>query len=192
MILIYGLWWGFLRRWYGEGSCKGIWGNRGFQSAIMILSLLAVYLVNISAWQCWLASFLVSCWLVFQFWSRSVGEILDCGKLQQDVSSYSRWFRIPLDFIYKKLGKPLYTGSYDFWYCELRYTVCLLPLAFLSWEYLLPGLLSAPVYWLFDRIYSKVPEIAKLGIWWDAPKNPSEFVHGFIFGVVVFSNGWGL
>ncbi len=29
-------------------------------------------------------------------------------------------------------------------------------------------------------------------LWWDAPKNPSKFVHGFIFGLVVFSNGWGL
>ena len=181
------------RRVYGEGTVKGLLGNRAFQSFLSIAVLMSVYVTNIYAWQCWLAALIVSCWLTFQFWSRSVGEILDCGDLVQSAEKYDRWFRIPIDWIYKKLNLPLYTGSYDWWYCTARYTLCLLPMCVFSFWYLIPGISAAPIYWGSKKIYEKFPKLSTTaGVWLDHYKNLAEIIHGFVFGLVVGLTGWGL
>ena len=120
MSLINGILWAVLRRWYGGGfDEKYKWlGNRGLQTAVMIIAIfIALYDRTI-----WWAALLLAVWIQFQFWSRAVGEILDCGRSTvQTAESYDRWFRVPLDWVYDKLGKVKYTGAYDWWYGWLRY-----------------------------------------------------------------------
>lgn len=192
--MIYGIFFALWRRIYGEGSLTGIWGNRGFQSFICVLMLMCCYVENIQSWQCWIMSLGISLWLTFQFWSRSVGAILDCGELIQSGDRYNRWFRIPLDFIYKKLNLPLYTGSYDWWYCTLRYSLCMIPLSVLwSWWYLVPGIMAAPIYWGCKKIYGYYPElITSAGVWLDHYKNLAEIIHGLVFGLTVGLVRWGI
>lgn len=115
--LLNGLWWAFLRRWYGglfEDDKYPLLGNRGLQTAVMIVSLTVVFLSEYQDWRSWLFAIGLAIWVQFQFWSRAVGEILDCGRSTvQTAESYDRWFRIPLDWIYDRLGKTKYMGSYD-------------------------------------------------------------------------------
>lgn len=192
--MIYGLLFAAWRRIYGEGTIKGLLGNRAFQSFLCIMLLMGVYVVNTQAWQCWLAALVVSCWLTFQFWSRAIGEILDCGQsTTQNAASYDRWFRIPLDWIYDRLGKVKYTGSYDWWYCTARFTLCLLPMCVFSWWYLAPGLSAAPIYWGCNWLYKKFPGLYTVtGVWLDDSKNLAEILHGFVFGLTVSLVRWGL
>ena len=188
--LLYAIW----RRIYGEGTVTGLLGNRTFQSLLSICFLMSIYVTNIYAWQCWVASLIVSSWLTFQFWSRAVKAILDCGDEIHPKEYYNRWFRVPLDWIYTKLNKPLYIGSYDWWYCTFRYTLCLLPIAYLfSWWYLVAGLSAAPIYWGCKKLYHYYPKISgSCGVWLDHYKNLAEIIHGFVFGLTVSMLGWGI
>lgn len=191
--MITALFFAFWRRLYGEGTVTGLLGNRTFQSVLSVLALMFVYVTQPTQWQCWLAALIVSCWLTFQFWSRSVRAILDCGTTPAHPEDYNRWFRIPIDLVYNKLGLPLYTGSYDWWYCTARYTFCMIPMCILSFWYLIPGLLAAPIYWGSKYLYKKFPKLATVaGVWLDHYKNLAEILHGFVFGLVVGLVGWGL
>ena len=109
MSLLNGLLWGFLRRWFGGGfDEKYKWlGDRGLQTAVMVAAIFAA-LYDRTIW--WVA-LLLAVWIQFQFWSRAVGEILDCGRSPfQNAESYDRWYRVPLDWVYDKLGKTKYVG----------------------------------------------------------------------------------
>lgn len=188
----YGIFFAIWRRIYGEGSITGLIGNRAVQSLFCIGALMMRYVTNPQAWQCWVLALLVSLWLTFQFWSRAVGEILDCGEVKQPAENYDRWFRKPLDWIYDKLGKEKYIGSYDWWYCTARYTLCMFPMCMFSWWYLAPGLLSAPIYWGCKSLYNKYPKLRTVaGVWLDDYKNLAEILHGFVFGLTI-NVGWGL
>ena len=128
-------------------------------------------------------------WIQFQFWSRAVGEILDCGRsTTQNADSYDRWFRIPLDWVYDKLGKVKYTGMYDWWYMWLRYTLPMtVPAVILGdWSFIAIGLMSSPIYygswWLFD----KFPKLWNAPEWIGQPKNLAEIVYGFVFGYLLW------
>lgn len=191
--MIYGLFFAVWRRIYGEGTVKGLLGSRAFQSFLCIFLLMFRYVTNPHTWQCWAAAFVVSLWLTFQFWSRSVSAFLDCGTEEHDSSMYKRWFKYPLDCIYNKLDLPLYRDSYDWWYCTARYTLCMIPMCVFSWWYLAPGLLSAPIYWGSKKLYEKYPQLSTVaGVWLDHYKNLAEILHGFVFGLTIGLIGWGL
>ena len=170
MVIIYAILFAIWRRVYGEGTVKGLLGNRAFQSFLCIVLLMSIYLINIQSWVCWILSLIISAWLTFQFWSRSVSGFLDCGDLVQSPDKYNSWFRVPLD------------------------TLCLLPLAyFIDWLYIIPGVTAAPIYWGSKWIYEKYPNIKTVvGVWLDAYKNLAEIIHGFVFGLTVGLIGWGL
>ena len=156
--ILNGILWAFLRRWYGgfnpfpaQTKAFKIFDSRGLQSlAMMICFFMAVHdkaplwlnLVNVL-------------WIQFQFWSRSVGEILDCGRSNsQTAASYDRWFRIPLDYVFDRLGKVKYRGCYDWWYMWLRYTLPMIvpAVSYQSWSFIGIGLMSSPVYFFFYRL----------------------------------------
>lgn len=191
------------RRLYGEGSVTGILGNRGFQAGIYIICTFLLYLTNPDSWQCWVSSLIVSVWLYAQFFSRAVGEFLDYGEsTTQGRDSYDRWFRGTLNTIYsvinwflEKLGSSYrlkkYYGMYDFWYCEMRYTFCLLPMCIFSWWYLVPGLLSAPIYWGCHKLYLTYPQLYLLPKWFDDAKNVAEILLGFTIGLTCQLVVWG-
>lgn len=187
MITLNGLLWAFLRRWYGgliDEDKHPLLGSRGLQTVIMIACLFVILSTKIVWW----VALLLAAWIQFQFWSRAVGEILDCGRSTvQSAESYKRWFRIPLDWVYDKLGKIKYTGYYDWWYGWLRYGLpMIVPAAVLDdWRFLILGLAGSPVYygcwWLFDCF----PALYKLPAWCGQPKNLAEISYGFIFGIVL-------
>lgn len=184
VIILNGVLWAFLRRWYGGGfDDKYQWlGNRGLQTVVMVAVMFGAF-YSLAIW--WVA-LLVAVWVQFQFWSRAVGEILDCGRnVVQNAESYDRWFRIPLDWVYDRLGKVKYTGFYDWWYTTLRYTLPMIVPAviFGSWNFIIIGLAAAPVYFGSWRLFEAFPKLCvKLPTWCGEPKNLAEIVYGFIFG----------
>lgn len=192
------------RRIYGEGSIEGIWGNRTVQAAIYIICTTLLYTTNPYSWQCWLLSFIVSIWLYAQFFSRAVGEFIDLGEsTTQGRDSYDRWFRGLLNSLYSIINHILkligsdkqlkkYYGMYDFWYCEMRYTFCLLPMCIFSWWYLIPGLLSAPIYWICGWLYKNYPQLYLLPKWLDDSKNMAELLLGFSLGLTCQLVRWGI
>lgn len=184
MSIINGMLWSLLRRWFGGGfDDKYKWlGSRGLQTAVMITAIF-IALIDRTIW--WVA-LVLAVWIQFQFWSRAVGEILDCGRSQvQTAESYDRWFRVPLDWVYDKLGKVKYTGYYDWWYGWLRYGLpMIVPAVVLSdCSFVIIGLAGSPVYYSCWRLFEKFPQMSKCPKWCNEPKNLAELIFGFIFGV---------
>lgn len=184
MNLINAFIWAFLRRWYG-GLFDEKFGGRGIQTMVMLFGIFCALFGRAE----WYVVLILSAWIQFQFWSRAVGEILDCGRsTSQNAESYDRWFRIPLDWVYDKLGKVKYTGLYDWWYMWLRYTLPMsVPaVALHNWRFVIIGLLSSPIYygawWFFD----KFPKLWKAPEWIGQPKNLAEILYGFVFGYLIW------
>ena len=183
-----GFFWSIWRRLFGEGKFKEV-VSRTVQEIFGIL-FLAFQIIPSITWTHGILSLLTSIWVIIQYWSRSVGEIIDAGlNHHQDKNSYSRWFRIPLDWIYDKLGKEKYVGFYDFWYSLLRCSIGALPLCFYSlWALVLMPIMY-PIYLFCNKLYIKHPSLCsnktleKLTL--NEPKNLAEVIHGFIFGLVV-------
>lgn len=187
-MIINGILWSFIRRWYGglfdEHKCLG---NRGIQTVVMITSIFLILIKQTPWW----SALLLSIWIQFQFWSRAVGEILDCGRSSsQNAESYDRWFRIPLDWAYDTLGKEKYIGLYDWWYMWLRYTLLMsVPAIVLhNWRFVIIGLLSSPIYYGAWRIFDKYPKMWNGPAWLAQPKNLAEIIYGFVFGALIYQN----
>lgn len=191
LTMLNGLLWGFLRRWFGgfnpfkpDTLIYKVFDSRGLQTFVMIEALFWTLYGRANAW-------LVLClavWIQLQFWSRAVGEILDCGRSQiQTAESYDRWFRVPLDWIYDRLGKTKYTGFYDWWYGWLRYGLPMIvpAVALCDWSFILIGLAGSPVYYGSWRLFDRFPVLYKLPEWCGQPKNLAEIVYGFVFGALL-------
>ena len=156
--LLYGLWWGFLRRWFGglfPDEQYKILGNRGLQTIVMLLSIFPVSYIlcqnNYPQFSIIVNVILASCitaWSQFQFWSRGHGSTFaDMGRNKNpDLSRYDRWFKIPLDYCWNKLlylkqnnkffnwllqrwSGTMYGYTYDMTYHTLRYTLCMVPVS---------------------------------------------------------------
>lgn len=183
---ISGFIWAFLRRWYGGLFGKKqhpILSSRSLQTATMLLILFLAFYIRDNNWMIALG---VALWVQFQFWSRAIGEVLDCGRSTiQNAASYDRWFRIPLDWIYDLICKQKYVGFYDWWYLWLRFTLPMIVPAIIyqSWSFILIGLASAPIYFGSYYLFEKFNNLYKLPQWIGQPKNLSEIVYGFIFGL---------
>lgn len=189
LTMLNGLFWAFLRRWFGgfnpfkpDTLIYKVFDSRGLQTFVMVMTLFLTLFDRTNAW----LALCLAVWIQLQFWSRAVGEILDCGRNTiQTAESYDRWFRVPLDWVYDRLGKVKYTGFYDWWYGWLRYGLPMIvpAVALGDWSFILIGLAGSPVYygswWLFDHF----PGLYKLPSWCGEPKNLAEIVYGFVFGV---------
>lgn len=158
--ILYGLWWGFLRRWFGglfPDEKYKILGNRGLQTIFMLISLFPViysktlynYPTHSLIFNLITASF-ITFWIQFQFWSRGHGgTFADMGRTQNpNTSRYDRWFKKPLDkcwdillslkekytffkILLKRWSGRRYGYTYDMVYHTIRYTLCMLLPAFL-------------------------------------------------------------
>ena len=182
------IFWSIWRRLYGEGKFKK-YLNRTLQMIIASV-ILSVQLSDGQHINTLYISVPIAVWVIIQYWSRSIGEIIDAGlNHEQDASSYNRWFRIPLDWIYDKLGYQKYVGFYDFWYSLIRYAIGALPLLYYSWLALLLMPFQYFIYLgchelfrIFPILYfNKILE--KLTI--NEPKNLAEIIHGALFGFIV-------
>lgn len=182
------IFWGIWRRLYGEGKFKKIL-SRTWQTVIAVL-VLSYQLKTEWTWQDVGIALAVSLLIIIQYWSRAVGEIIDAGlNHHQDASSYDRWFRIPLDWIYDLLGKQKYVGFYDFWYSLIRYAIGALPLLYYSWLALLLMPFQYFIYLGCHKLFAKYPDLytnkimVKLTL--NEPKNLAEVIHGALFGLIV-------
>jgi hypothetical protein len=181
------IFWQCFRRAYGEGKFKKIL-SRTVQTIIAIMVL--TYQLAEWNWQAVLIALCISIWVVIQYWSRAIGEIIDAGlNHHQDASSYDRWFRIPLDWIYDKLGKQKYVGFYDFWYSLIRYAIGALPLLYYSWLALLLMPFQYFIYLGCHKLFYHFPDLylnktlERLTL--NEPKNLAEVIHGALFGLIV-------
>ena len=160
LTIINGLWWALLRRWFG-GMLENypILKNRGIQTTVMMLSMLPFFVDGNSNFMCWVAGLSIISWLQFVEISSGHGPIFDVSRggntpSEESVARYHKmWgFKI-LCRIFPESAR--YGFLFDFILLTIRYTLPMLPLAFISWGYVLIGLAVAPVYafcWtLFER-----------------------------------------
>ena len=183
--MISALFWSLWRRLYGEGRVKKYF-SRTMQTALAIIILA----YQISGGKLSPLSFFVAVWIVIEYWSRAIGEIIDAGLSHlQTKESYNRWFRIPLDYLYDKLEKKKYTGFYDFWYSLLRYGIGVLPLFYYSWKAVCLIPLQYPIYLGCHKLFMKYPNLYNKDILkkitLNEPKNVAEIIHGALFGMIV-------
>lgn len=182
------LFWSLWRRLYGEGKFKK-YVSRTIQTVVAVL-MLAFQLSIPFDWTSWGIALIVAVWVVIEYWSRAIGEIIDAGlNHHQDASSYDRWFRIPLDWVYDKLGKQKYVGFYDFWYSLIRYGIGALPLLYYSWMALFLMPFQYFIYLGCHKLFYHFPDLylnktlEKLTL--NEPKNLAEVIHGALFGLIV-------
>ena len=188
LTIINGLWWAPLRRWFG-GMLENypILKNRGIQTTVMMLSMLPFFVDGNSNFMCWVAGLSIISWLQFVEISSGHGPIFDVSRggntpSEESVARYHKmWgFKI-LCRIFPESAR--YGFLFDFILLTIRYTLPMLPLAFISWGYVLIGLAVAPVYafcWtLFERdslLVCDLPESL------NGPTKLAEAIWGFIFG----------
>lgn len=217
--ILYGIWWGFLRRWFGglfsEDKHKFL-SNRGLQTIFMMASLFPVLYICthntffISLIYEILYTSILTAWIQFQFWSRGHGCILDMGRNKNpDITRYDRWYADLLDYIWDK-GKDLktrytffnkllknwsckkYGYSYDISYTLLRYTCPMLLTSILMHSYIptIIGLFSAPTYEACHRYYEKHNYKWMSYQGLNAPHKLAEIIYGFIFGAGILTILW--
>lgn len=178
------IFWGIWRRLYGEGTFKQ-YLPRAVQMIIAVL-MLGFQLSTPFDWASWGVALIIGTWVVIEYWSRAIGEIIDAGlNHNQDASSYDRWFRIPLDWVYDKLGKEKYVGFYDFWYSLIRYAIGALPLLYYSWTAILLMPFQYFIYLGCHKLFAKHPSMYKWPLTLNEPKNLAEIIHGALFGGVL-------
>jgi len=178
------LFWSIWRRLYGEGKFKK-YLSRTIQTLIAMI-VLDQQLPQDYSWRSILWVIAISTWVVIQYWSRAIGEIIDAGlNHHQTAESYDRWFRIPLDWIYDLLGKEKYVGFYDFWYSLIRYAIGALPLLYYSWLAFLLMPFQYFIYLSCHKLYAKYPSMYKWPLTLDEPKNLAEVIHGALFGAII-------
>lgn len=192
------IFWSLWRRLYGEGKFKQ-YLSRTIQTIIAVVVL---------AWQLRTGNNLtpvaialaVAVWVVLQYWSRSVGEIIDAGLNPcQGRKNYGRWFRVVCNWITAFLNWILpekyhihkYYGVYDWIYSSIRNLIGVLPamIIYPSWLWCILVVCMYPIYrfcyWLFEvcPILYDSAILKKLTL--NEPKNIAEIIHGATFGLIV-------
>ena len=178
------IFWSLWRRLYGEGKFKK-YLSRTIQTLIAMI-VLDQQLPQDYSWHSILVVIAISTWVVIQYWSRAIGEIIDAGlNHHQTAESYDRRFRIPLDWIYDLLGKEKYVGFYDFWYSLIRYAIGAAPLLYYSWLALLLMPFQYFIYLFCNKLYMKYPSMYEWPMTLNEPKNLAEVIHGALFGAII-------
>ena len=208
-ILLNGILWAFLRRWYGGLEFKIQLLNKRFvKTIVMVTAMTAVLVYDWSSPKLIAISLLYALWIQFQFWSRAVGAILDCGRNHtQTKRNYNRWYVRPLNWFYRAERKDKrYKKSYDFWFSEMRYGFPMIAVwgvnALLIRFGIMPeepsyagliviGLLSGSVYFGSYKLFDHHNEMYCLPAWIGQSKNLSEIVFGFIFGAGLWLTVYG-
>lgn len=188
LALFNGLLWGFLRRWFG-GALENysFWRSRGVQTVAMMMVLLPWFIKPGCGWVCYCFALGITCWLQFVEISAGHGMVFDVsrGGNPEDEKSQNRYKGMwGYKLICKLIPEAYHFGFlFDFSLLTIRYTLPMLPLAVLSWGYVLIGLSVAPIYafcWaLFEHeswIIKKIPSFMR----W--PTQLAEFLWGFVFG----------
>lgn len=188
----------FLSKWrrlFGEGSIKGLLGNRTFQAIVFVLMQTlfwysaSLYDSEKSKWYNYGLPLGIAIWVYVMYWSRAIGCILDCGEAWwQTHESYDRWWTPIVNWISHKLGLHKYYGAYDAIWMTFRYTLCLLPLIYWGHHIWIAGLFAAPIYygckWLFKKYPSLYTKYRKYYI--EDYKDLAEYCYGLVSGVIFY------
>lgn len=194
------LFWSVWRRLYGCGEFKKII-SRTVQTLIAI-AVLTYQLSTGYSWQEILLALGVSVWVVLQYFSRAVGEILDAGLNPcQSRKEYGLWFRpivnwivAGLNWIFDKLHTGWhihkYYGVYDWIYSAIRNLWGLFPaMIFYPSCWWVVVISFYPIYFAFYWIWGN-----HLDLWTNKtlmkmdlnePKNWAEIICGGLFGLAV-------
>ncbi|MBR1604628.1 MAG: hypothetical protein IJ660_00800 [Alphaproteobacteria bacterium] len=196
--MISSIFWFLWRRLYGWGDFKKIL-SRTIQTIIAIV-VLAWQFTNDYDWQTIAISLALATWVIIQYWSRAVGEIIDAGLNPcQGRKSYDMWFRPVCNWIVEFLNWILpdkfyihkYYGVYDWIYSAMRNFIGVLPTLFLypSWLWWILVFCMYPIYlfwyWVFDKCPNLYSSTILKYITLNEPKNCAEVCHGAVFGFVV-------
>lgn len=165
MSILFGLLGAFGRLWFGSNLTSKIWGNRGLQTAFMLLLFLIVFIKDFTDAMSIIVGVIVACWMQFQEISRGHGIAIDTGNssniTDEEIARYEdRWY----DKVCSKLlPNHKYGFLYDNLYLLLRYTCPLAvpAIVFMTPEFLLLGVTIPFIYtfanelqereaWLFD------------------------------------------
>ena len=188
------IFWSIWRRLYGEGKFKK-YLSRTVQTIIAVWIL--TYQLHIEGIkQNIITAFLISIWIVIEYWSRAVGEIIDAGLNPcQGRKNYDRWFRGACNWIVAGINKILpnkyhirkYYGIYDWIYSGMRNLVGVLPAIFLysSWLWWILVFCMYPIYLGSYKIYIKIPKFYNMPLTLNEPKNIAEIIHGSVFGLII-------
>ena len=184
------LFWAIWRRIYGEGTFKQ-YISRTIQTIIAIIVLSLQLNIDFSLRPV-LLSLAVAMWIIIQYWSRAVGEIIDAGLNPcQGRKDYDRWFRPICNWIAKFLHIHKYQGGYDWIYSGMRNLVGILPALFLypSWLWIILVICMYTIYLFCFKLFRTFPYfwnnklMKKLIL--NEPKNMAEVIHGAMFGFIV-------
>lgn len=193
------LFWSIARRLFGNGDFKKVI-SRTAQVIILIL-VLTLDLTKSWEYKELLIALGVSIWVIIQYWTRAVGEIIDAGLNPcQGRDEYNLWFRPICNFIVRCLNYILpekyhihkYRGVYDWIYSSIRGLWGLLPAIIVYPSCWWVAIFSFyPVYLFCFWLLEKYPNIytnkimRKLTL--DQPKNLAEIFVGALFSVPLWS-----
>ena len=192
------LFWALWRRLYGEGTFKK-YVSRTIQTVVAVL-MLAFQLSAPFDWTSWGIALIVAVWVVIEYWSRAIGEILDAGLNPcQGRKNYDRWFRVVCNWItafinlFLPKGKKIhkYYGVYDWIYSGMRNLIGVLPamIIYPSCLWWVLVLCMYPIYrfcyWLFEKMPSMYTNEVLKKLTLNEPKNVAEVLHGATFGLIV-------
>lgn len=197
-VFLSSIWWGLFRRLYGWGEFKK-YVSRTVQTIIGTL-VLTCQLKTEWSWQAAGIALAVALWVIIQYWSRAVGEIIDAGLNPcQGRKEYDRWFRPVCNWIVDLLNWILpekyhikkYYGVYDWIYSSMRNLIGVLPAMFIypSWMWWILVFCMYPIYlfcyWMFEKFPNMFTNETLEKLTLNEPKNCGEFFHGMVFGIVV-------
>lgn len=194
IILFNSVLWAALRRIFGGAIKKGILGNRGMQTILMIVSMFpfVLYPLGLPLWVILVIALITSCWVQFCFWSKGHGPCFDIANDKDPSEDTIRRYKEMFGYNYlcKRIPYPRWYGFlFDYRLMNIRYNWPMLPLTLLvSPLYILIGLAISPIYafcwalwreerWLFDLFPS----------WLKKPVQLAEIIGGFIFGFGISS-----
>lgn len=187
MFFIYAVLGAFARLWFGSDLKSKLWGNRGLQTAFMLVLFCSIFITD---WNSIILGIAISCWLQFQFFSRGHGCCFDLGRGgkpdAETLKRYNeRWYHIPCDWL---LSKHKYGFLYDFFYLTLRYTCPMLPMMILDWRYILVGLSIAPIYAFSITLQEQEPWIFDENKWyWRRGWSLAEILSGAVTFASIYS-----
>lgn len=201
MTILMAIW----RRWFG-GGYKETWlgNNRAIQCIVFIVLNFLLLLLNEdvinfieqhtdSLYLKYGFIAVLDVYLYAQFWSRGHGAPFDIGRNKnpsaETIKRYNaRWYHIPCDWLFNKWLKASdskYGFLYDFLYMGLRYTCPMIPLAFISWQFLCVGLTVSPIYAFCWTLWEQESWIRTRYKFAKRPTDLAEYIVGGLYGLML-------
>lgn len=185
MTFIMGLLGAFGRLWFGSDLTSKIWGNRGLQTAFMLLLFFIAFTQDFTNWLTVVIGLAMACWMQFQEISRNQVMSIDTGDnavtSQEDIDRYNkRWYHKIVD---KLLPNHKYGFLYDNLMLFLRYTC---PLTVPALYYGQPlfwalGMTVPFIYTFANELQEREPWVFDENKWyWRRGWSLAEMLAGFV------------